>query len=364
MKQKAFTLLEILLVIAAIGILAAIVIVAINPQRQLDQVRTAEVQNNLNTVHKAIQQYLIDHGGYPETLSSDIQEVCATESSSSGEGSVASDCVDLRPLVPQYLAAIPESPFESGETGIFAWIHSENDQVAVYADTTDSNGIGINHTQSLVTEGLITHLDPKEAESYPGTGQEWFDLTNNNYHASLVNGVTFDTNQNVFSFNGTDGFIRLNDLLRSELSSADFSISFWVNRSDREETIIGFVPSSNVTNATYIFARQSGISNFRITNNMNLNTSWQGYHNKWTQVTITFDNSIKRMRIYFDGALQDQITSNTTQNLNLNSSNMDIGRDGRGHSYMDGLLSQILIYDRELNESEVKANYISFKEIH
>ena len=56
--NKGFTLLEILLVIAAIWILASIVLVAINPNRQIAQVRDATRRSDINTIYKALEQYL------------------------------------------------------------------------------------------------------------------------------------------------------------------------------------------------------------------------------------------------------------------------------------------------------------------
>ncbi len=68
MKQKAFTLLEILLVVAAIGILAAIVIVAINPQRQLAHGRDAKRKIDIKTINNSIEQYRIDNGALPKSI--------------------------------------------------------------------------------------------------------------------------------------------------------------------------------------------------------------------------------------------------------------------------------------------------------
>ena len=78
MKEKGFTLLEILLVIAAIGILAAVVIVAINPNRQLEQVRTAQRQSQENALKKALQQYQIENVQFPQGVSIAEQPLCDT----------------------------------------------------------------------------------------------------------------------------------------------------------------------------------------------------------------------------------------------------------------------------------------------
>ncbi len=112
--HRGFTLLEILLVIAAIGILAAIVIVSINPQRQLSQVQDSVTQSGANTLHKALEQYLIDTGTYPAGVSSQAQIICDTGSldaddSLTDAGIDCTDRVDLRVLVPRYLASIPSS---------------------------------------------------------------------------------------------------------------------------------------------------------------------------------------------------------------------------------------------------------------
>jgi len=79
MKTKGFTLIEILLVVAAIGILAGIVILAINPGRQLGQARDSERSADVRTILDAIYQYSIDHSGeLPTELPTEATEICKT----------------------------------------------------------------------------------------------------------------------------------------------------------------------------------------------------------------------------------------------------------------------------------------------
>jgi prepilin-type N-terminal cleavage/methylation domain-containing protein len=121
--NKGFTLLEILLVIAAIGILAAIVLVSINPNRQINQARQAGINSEKNTIEKALQQALIDTGNYPAGLDGVQRKVCSN--------TVTADCINLSSLIPDYIAAIPSSTTYTVARG--------NDG-RVYVNTIDTAG--------------------------------------------------------------------------------------------------------------------------------------------------------------------------------------------------------------------------------
>ena len=110
--KSGFTLLEILLVVGIIAILAGIVISAINPSRQLAQARNTERVSDLRQINNALQQYYIDHGSYPASLTATLTEVCNTGSlaSSSVPGDFCTGKTDLSVLVPTYLTAIPADP--------------------------------------------------------------------------------------------------------------------------------------------------------------------------------------------------------------------------------------------------------------
>lgn len=62
-KQTGFTLIEILLVIAIMAILAAIVIVAINPSKQFGEAQNVQRQSDVRAILDGIIQYSLDNAG-------------------------------------------------------------------------------------------------------------------------------------------------------------------------------------------------------------------------------------------------------------------------------------------------------------
>jgi type IV pilus assembly protein PilA len=102
-KQSGFTLIEILVVIGLIAILAAIVLIAINPARQFAQARNSQRTSNLETILNALGQNLADNKGV---------STCPTITASSSIGtSGGSGFVDLSTCLATYIPnGIPMDP--------------------------------------------------------------------------------------------------------------------------------------------------------------------------------------------------------------------------------------------------------------
>ena len=113
---KGFTLIEILVVIGIIAILAAIVIVAINPARQFAQARNTQRESDVSTILNAIGQQMVDNKGV--ALSSDTCSGIGTEPDTTEQHiGTNSGLVDLSCLAPTYIAsAIPFDP-DGGDAG-------------------------------------------------------------------------------------------------------------------------------------------------------------------------------------------------------------------------------------------------------
>ncbi|MBD3300457.1 MAG: prepilin-type N-terminal cleavage/methylation domain-containing protein [Candidatus Moranbacteria bacterium] len=150
-KEKGFTLLEILLVVAAIAILAGIVILALNPAKQLAETRNSQRWADVNTILNAVYQYSIDNNGnLPTTITASPTEIC-------GDGVAEATCTseslaDLSVLTADetYLVSIPSDPqgpvVEGGSGAGYTIVRTANDRVTVSA-TQAERGASISVTR-------------------------------------------------------------------------------------------------------------------------------------------------------------------------------------------------------------------------
>lgn len=142
--KKGFTLLEILLVVGIIAILAGIVILAINPTKQLGDTRNAQRRSDVLTILNAVYQYSIDNNG---DLPGDIVEdtVCDLdhEIGNDESGSFVDLYTDLVGATSTYLVDMPHDPVatstDDGEGSGYAIMKTDSGRITVCAPLAESS---------------------------------------------------------------------------------------------------------------------------------------------------------------------------------------------------------------------------------
>lgn len=221
-------------------------------------------------------------------------------------------------------------------------------------------------TPSIVTDGLVLHLDSGNIGSYPGSGNTWFDLSGNGNNGELVSSpiYNFDNpNLKFFQF-VNDDFIRIQN--NTSLDTQTPSVEVWVKTNSTSQN--GFWFEKGNVNTQYSLFQESSFIQWRqyfssgqgLTN---LSTTTATYMNttSWYQVIGTYTSGTRRL--YINGV---QVNSDTQiGTIATNSGGMSIGvyggySGGRGY-YYNGNLSICRVYNRALTPAEIQQNFNATK---
>ncbi len=144
MNKKAFTLLEVLLVIALISILFVISVVMINPNKQLGNINDASRRSDVFAIYNAINQYRdANSGNLPDGINNTPKSICKPDCLSD------SDKIDISEEIEPYIAFgnIPVDPKQDESediTGYTVYVTTEGRVVVAAPIAEMENGTTIN----------------------------------------------------------------------------------------------------------------------------------------------------------------------------------------------------------------------------
>ena len=227
--------------------------------------------------------------------------------------------------------------------------------------------MGLAHSPSIVTNGLVLCLDAANRKSYPGSGTTWTDLSGNNNTGTLTNGPTFNSsNQGSVVLDGTNDYITLGNILNFTTENFTINTFFYLNSlttSTVDQGPVIFYKGAYTSKGYYFQVRLDG-SGFFVTSQSGAFQGTQtttGYFTtgNWYDITVTRSGS---SAIIYSNAINANSTSGTHTNPTSSSENFLLG--AYTHAFdpspiINGniRISNFKVYNRALSANEVLQNY-------
>ena len=228
--------------------------------------------------------------------------------------------------------------------------------------------MGVYGGPEVAEDGLVLCLDAGNPKSYPGSGTTWTDLSGNNNHGTLVNGVSYtENNRGALVFDGSNDYISTQNY-DLDFGTQSFSLCALVNSNSisSAQKIINkgqstSFPSGTVGYSIRFFNSAARFSVWDGTNLANISSSTL-QSNTWYHIVGVCNRTTGSSDLYINGLLINSANIQSLGSISIPEAELTIGNLGRGsygvdNEFFNGKLSNVQIYNKILTSQEVQQNF-------
>jgi len=399
----AFTLIELLIVMAILSVLSVVVVFVINPPELLRQGRDATRLSAIETLNKSIGFYQVDvpAGSLGTALTTYVSIADFAATTPAG-----TDCtgVGLPPLpslwsyhcphpsnvkkidgtgwLPLNFIGVngrpntlPIDPINTTSSGLYyayvpggrVWAFTAPLESKKYLRSTAQKDGGVDDARfeagadvSLWSSALglmgLWRLDE-------GSGTGAADQSGNTNIGILTNGPTWASGKvgGAINLDGVDDYVDIPNSASLNLTTA-ITVNAWVYvTGGGARRTIATKSGTWTTGTGFWFMIEDNVVYFDMRSSTH-DVSYDagaGLYNDWHNIVATYDEATDQAKLYLDGDLKT--TATVVNVLNGNSNNVWIGRRGDLAEYYGGRIDDVRIYSRALSAAEIQAIYGAMK---
>ena len=227
--------------------------------------------------------------------------------------------------------------------------------MSVFTGISSMIGVStISNFPSIVTSGLVLHLDAGNAASYPGTGTTWTDLSGNSRNGTLTDGPTYSSaNGGSIDFDGTNDFVQCSGSVT--VTAATFVA--WINRNGTQGTYDGilFSRGTNTTGMNFFSSNQLGYHWNDSSSTYNWNSGLTVPNLAWCMIAVSVTSTSAKAYLYQSGG--NTSATNTVGHTSSILNDIKLAQDDAGGRFFNGNIAASMIYDKALTDSEITQNY-------